>query len=319
MIVLGVETSCDETSMAIIKNDKLIACYTTSSANIQSSYGGVVPEIASRYHLKNIHNVFLKVLSDANIKANEITHIAYTDHPGLPGCLHVGKVFSKTLSSIIGAKLIPINHLYGHIFSSYIEFGEPIFPMLSIIISGGHTSIYLVNSYEDIIVLNETQDDALGEVYDKVSRVVGWTYPGGPIIDKHYDENKATIKFMNEMPASSQFSYSGLKTSIINYTHNLRQKNIDIDPISITSSFQKFAINDVIKKVKFSLQNYKNIKCISLGGGVSANKLLREEIKKLNVNQIDIPLLKYTGDQAAMIAFYGLKLLNYWKENNIYE
>ena len=190
MTILGIETSCDETSMAIIKNDKIIAHYTTTSSDVQATYGGVVPEVASRYHLKNIHNVFLKVLEESKIDASEITHIVFTNNPGLPGCLYVGKVFAKTLASIINAELVPINHLYGHIFSAYIESGKPLFPMLSVVISGGHSSIYLVNDFEDISVLNETQDDALGEVYDKVARVVGWNYPGGPIIDKNYDDNK---------------------------------------------------------------------------------------------------------------------------------
>ena len=316
MIILGVETSCDETSMAIIKNNSLIAHYTTSSADIQSHYGGVVPEVASRYHLKNIHHVFQQVILEAKISPNEITHIVYTNNPGLPGCLHVGKVFSKTLASIIDAELVPVNHLYGHIFSAYIETGKPMFPMLSVVISGGHSSIYLVNNYEDIKILNETQDDALGEVYDKVARVVGWTYPGGPIIDKNYNESMATLEFMQPMSASAKFSFSGLKTSIINYVHNKKQHNENINPVQIASSFQKFAINDVIKKIKFVLQQYSDIKCISLGGGVSANSLLRSEIKKLNIQQIDIPLLKYTGDQAGMIAYYGNELIKFRKGIN---
>lgn len=313
MIILGVESSCDETSMAIIKNDKIIAHYTTSSANVQATYGGVVPEVASRYHMKNIHAVFNKVVEEANINPKDITDIVYTNNPGLPGCLHVGRVFSKSLAKLINANLVPVNHLYGHIFSPYIEGGKPIFPMLSVVISGGHSSIYLVNNYEDIQILNETQDDALGEVYDKVARVVGWTYPGGPIIDKNYDENRAIIEFMQPMSAAAKFSFSGLKTSIINYVHNKKQHNEKIDAIEITSSFQKFAINDVMKKIQFALEKHPNIKCVGLGGGVSANNLLRQEMKKLKVEQIDIPLLKYTGDQAAMIAYYGNELLKFRK------
>ena len=173
MIILGVETSCDETSMAIIQDGNLIALYTSSSANIQSNYGGVVPEVASRYHLKNIHNVFNETLKQANVKPEQITHIAYTNCPGLPGCLHVGIVFAKTLAMIINAQLIPVNHLYGHIFSPYIESNkEPQFPMLSLVASGGHTTLYYVKDYENILILNETVDDAIGEVYDKVARAV---------------------------------------------------------------------------------------------------------------------------------------------------
>ncbi len=310
MIILGVETSCDETSMAIIQDGNLIALYTSSSANIQSNYGGVVPEVASRYHLKNIHNVFNETLKQANVKPEQITHIAYTNCPGLPGCLHVGIVFAKTLAMIINAQLIPVNHLYGHIFSPYIESNkEPQFPMLSLVASGGHTTLYYVKDYENILILNETVDDAIGEVYDKVARAVDWKYPGGPIIDNNYDPKKNNIKFMQPMPANAPFSYSGLKTAIINYVHNKKQKKEEFDPIAITSSFQWFVINDVIKKIKYITQKTTNIKCLSIGGGVSANKLLRNEINKLDFEQIDIPLLKYTGDQAAMIAYYAYKLI----------
>lgn len=318
-IVLGIETSCDETSMAIIKDDQLIAHYTTSSADVQSRYGGVVPEVASRYHMKNIHHVFDEVLKQAQITPFEISHIVYTACPGLPGCLHVGATFAKTLAQLINADLVPINHLYGHLFSAYIESGEPTFPLLGLVVSGGHTSIYYAKNYQDIEIINETQDDAIGEVYDKVARIVGWNYPGGPVIDKNYDESKATINFLEGMPANNKFSYSGLKTAVINYVHNKKQHNEPIDQISIASSFQKYAINDIIKKLKYSLELNNNINCIALGGGVSANRLLREKISQLPVKQIDIPLLKYTGDQAAMIAHYGNKLIEELEKNQKYQ
>ena len=316
-VVLGIETSCDETSMAIIKNDKLIAHYTTSSADVQSRYGGVVPEVASRYHMKNIHFVFEQVLKQADLKPTDINYITYTAMPGLPGCLHIGITFAKTLAQLTGAKLVPVNHLYGHLFSPYIEEGEPKFPLLGLVASGGHTSIYYAKDYEDIVIVNETQDDAIGEVYDKVARVIGWTYPGGPIIDRNYDESKATIQFMEGMPASATFSYSGLKTSVINYVHNKKQHNITVDPVEIASSFQKYAINDIMKKVRYTMEQYP-VECIALGGGVSANSLLRKKMQELDVKQVDIPLLKYTGDQAAMIAHYGNKLIeqNSKKETN---
>ncbi|GAA5414817.1 tRNA (adenosine(37)-N6)-threonylcarbamoyltransferase complex transferase subunit TsaD [Ureaplasma ceti] len=313
-IVLGVESSCDETSMAIIKNDVLVAHFTTTSADVQSRYGGVVPEVASRYHMKNIHYVFDQVLKQAGISPFDITHIAYTACPGLPGCLHVGITFSKTLAQATGAKLVPINHLYGHLFSAYIESGEPVFPMLGLVASGGHTSIYYAKNYQEIEVLNETQDDAIGEVYDKVARIIGWPYPGGPTIDKNYDESKAKIQFMEGMPATNKFSYSGLKTCVINYVHNKKQHNETIDQVEIASSFQKYAIDDIMKKVKHSLK-LNNVNCIALGGGVSANSLLRKKMMELDVQKVDIPLLKYTGDQAAMIAHYGNKLIEEIERN----
>lgn len=315
-IVLGIETSCDETSMAIIKNDQLIAHYTTSSADVQSRYGGVVPEVASRYHMKNIHHVFNEVLKEANLKPENISYIVYTANPGLPGCLHIGATFAKTLASVTKAQLVPVNHLYGHLFSAYIESGKPLFPLLGLVASGGHTSIYYAKDYEDIVVINETQDDAIGEVYDKVARLVGWTYPGGPVIDKNYDETQATIQFLEGMPATARFSYSGLKTAVINYVHNKKQHQEEINPIQIASSFQKYAIHDIMKKVNYTISQNPDIKCIALGGGVSANRLLRQKMQELALEQVDIPLLKYTGDQAAMIAHYGNKLIEQKEKQN---
>lgn len=315
-VILGIETSCDETSMAIIKDGKLVAHYTTTSCQVQSMYGGVVPEVASRYHLKNIHHVFKEVLKQAQISPFDLTHITFTACPGLPGCLHIGINFARTLSQLTKAELVPVNHLYGHLFSAYIESGEPIFPMLGLVVSGGHTSIYYAKDYEDIEILNETQDDALGEVYDKVARQIGWNYPGGPVIDKNYDESKATITFLEGMQANQKFSYSGLKTAVINYVHNKKQHHEEIDQIAIASSFQKYAIDDIMKKVKYSIE-HNPVNCIALGGGVSANSLLRKKMSELNVKKVDIPLLKYTGDQAAMIVHYGSKLIEQLENKKI--
>lgn len=308
-VFLGIETSCDETSMAIIVDGKLVSHVTTSSAQQQAQYGGVVPEVASRYHLKNLHHVFLKTLNDANFEPRQITHIAYTALPGLPGSIHVGTLFAKMLSSLIGAKLIPINHLYGHLFSPYLEQQnlKIEFPFLGLVVSGGHTTLYDVKSIDEIEILNETSDDAIGEVYDKVARVLGWSYPGGPIVDKNYDETKADLKFVGHHSPKDQFSYSGLKTAVINYVHKLNQQQKPLDKIEIASSFQKEIIDDLMNKTAYIFQK-GNYKKIVIGGGVSANKYLRTHMQNITQN-IDIPLLKYTGDNAAMIVFYAYQKL----------
>lgn len=309
-IILGIETSCDETSLALMINNKLIDELTTSSAKIQTNFGGVVPEIATRYHQSNIHMLFQKILKKHNLTSNDLTHIIYTKLPGLPGCLHVGACFAKTLSNLLNIKLIGINHLYGHLFSPYIDLNiEPKFPILGLVISGGHTTIYLANSYTEIHILNETKDDAVGEVYDKVARALGLGYPGGPKIDKLFNLKKNNIHFLkNNLPEHDQFSFSGIKTSVLNYINTCKQNNSEIDTESIATSFQKTIIDDIIKKIKYQLKIHSNINEIAVGGGVAANSYLRNELVKIHSNVLISPL-KYTGDQASMIVFYGSKLI----------
>lgn len=310
IIILGVETSCDETSVALYIKDKVVDEITTSSANIQANFGGVVPEVATRYHQNNLHRICAEILDRNNLTTKDLTHIAYTSSPGLPGCLHIANCFAKTLSNLTNAKLIPVNHLYGHLFSPYInKKEEPKFPLIGLVISGGHTTIYLANSYKEIKILNETQDDAVGEVYDKVSRALGMGYPGGPKIDKLYDPNKTTIQFLkNNFEPHLQFSFSGIKTAVLNYINsfNLKQKQLNI--VEVASSFQKAIIDEVIRKLKYYINRY-NIKTISLGGGVAANFYLRDKIMKLDLDHINISNLEYTGDQATMIVWYGAKLI----------
>lgn len=308
--IIGIETSCDETSIALMINDSLIDEITTSSANIQTNFGGVVPEIATRYHQNNIHIILNKILNTNNLNINDITHVVYTKFPGLPGCLHVGSCFAKTLSNLLNVPLIGVNHLYGHLFSPYIDTKkEPKFPILGLVISGGHTTIYLANSYTNIKILNETKDDAVGEVYDKVARKLGLGYPGGPKIDKLFKQENATISFLkNNLPENEVFSFSGIKTSVLNYINTNKQNNININIEEVASSFQKLIIDDVIRKIKYQIKKYPNINEIAIGGGVAANKYLRQELLKINKN-ILISDIKYTGDQASMIIYYGSKLI----------
>lgn len=305
-IILSIETSCDETSLALFENNILKAHVITSSATQHALYGGVVPEIASRYHESNIMSCLEDLFKQTTYNLFDLTHVAYTAFPGLPGSLHVGKVFAKQIASITNAELVPINHLHAHIFSATID-QEINFPTLGLVLSGGESCLYLVNDFDDIQNINQTKDDAIGECYDKVAKVLDWPYPGGPIIDKNYDESKATIEFLKPLPVENNFSFSGIKTAVINYVHNLKQKRIPIDTISIASSFQKFVINEVMKKVNFYLKKYE-LKSIIIGGGVSANRLLRQKIGELNATSL-IPQLIYTGDNAAMIGIYAYHLI----------
>lgn len=310
-VIIGIETSCDETSVALYVNNKFISEITTSSMQIQSNFGGVVPEIATRYHQNNIHKIFKELIDKNNIKINEITHVVYTACPGLPGCLHVGTCFALTLAELTNSKIVPINHLYGHIFSGFIDKDIEIeFPMIGVVVSGGHTTIYYVKSVDEIEILNETQDDAVGEVLDKVGRSLDWKYPAGPLIDKLFDPNKAVIKLVkNNFSPQSPFSFSGIKTAALNYINNHKQKNAQFDEIELTSSVQKIVIDDVVNKVKYWLKQ-KQCDRVCLGGGVSANKYLRYELSKIKLKQLVLPNLKYTGDQATMIAYYGMLLIN---------
>ncbi|MCV3728746.1 tRNA (adenosine(37)-N6)-threonylcarbamoyltransferase complex transferase subunit TsaD [Ureaplasma miroungigenitalium] len=306
LYILSIETSCDETSMAIFHNQKLLAHTITSSMQAQAFYGGVVPEVASRYHESNIVPVFLKTIQEAQIAPEQLTHVAYTAFPGLPGCLHVGKVFADLISRLYKTELVPINHLHAHLFSAGIN--HPIkFPFLGLVVSGGETSIYEVHDYDDITILNQTQDDAVGEVYDKIARLLDWSYPGGPIIDQHYDPKKTTLKLVEPRPVAHMFSFSGIKTAFINYVHNHKQKNLPVDKITVASSLQAFLIQELIRKMTYYLGIYQFDR-IYLGGGVSANKLLRQEIQTL-ASEVYIPDLLYTTDNAAMIGIYAYFLI----------
>ena len=309
-IILGIETSCDETSVAIFKNNKIIDEITVSSMKKQAIFGGVVPELASREHLNNLHKITSEILNRNTLSIQQITDIAYTNKPGLPVCLNVGECFAKTLSNLLNVNLMPINHLFGHLFSPFINVDVDVqFPILGLVVSGGNTIIYLAKNYHSIEILNETMDDAIGEVYDKVARKLGLEYPGGPKIDKLFDENMCHIEFMkNNLPAMAKFSYSGIKTAVINKINEYKLKKLPIDIVSFASSFQKLIIGDLIRKVKFNIEK-NNCKTLAVGGGVAANNYLKKEIGKLKIENKFICDLKYTSDQASMIAWYASKII----------
>ncbi len=303
--ILGIETSCDETSISIIKNG-CIDIYTSvaTQIDIHKEYGGVVPEIASRMHTENITLVLEDVLKKSDMKIEDMDAIAVTYAPGLMGCLLVGLEFAKTLALAYDKPLIGVNHIAGHIYANnLVEKME--FPSLGLVVSGGHTELVLMKDDYNFEVIGKTLDDAVGECYDKVARIIGLKYPGGPNVDKY--ALKGTHSYELPVPMNDEslnFSYSGLKSYIINLVHNEKQRGHEINPYDLAKSFQDVAVDELVRKSKMAIKKY-DIKRMIIAGGVSANAYLREEISKLcselNVH-LSIPPLRYCTDNAAMIA-----------------
>lgn len=304
--ILAIETSCDDTSIAIFKNSKLITHQFCSSTNQFKNIGGIIPEIAARNHANNINYLIEKALKSSGVYLEEITNIAYTAYPGLPGSLHVGKIVGKCLSYLINKKPIQIDHLMGHAFSFAIENKELIsFPFISVVVSGGNTIIYLHKSVTKYQILNKTNDDAVGEALDKIGRTLGFDYPGGISIDKHYNENKIIPMIKHHSP-EDKFSFSGIKNHIIYEAHKDNKK---IDAISLGSSALKWCVDEIVLKTKYYAKKY-NVKTIAVGGGVCNNSLLRKEIVKIDDCNVYLTKKEYTGDNAIMIGFYAYLLSN---------
>ena len=312
--ILGIESSCDETSCSIVKNgtDEL-ATSTSTQIDIHENFGGVVPEIASREHVKNITLVIEDCLKKANMKIEDVTAIAITYGPGLIGSLLVGMQAAKTLSYIYNKPLVPVHHIAGHIYAnSLVE--ELKFPLIALVVSGGHTELIKMTDHFNFEKLGGTLDDAIGECYDKVARVMGLPYPGGPKLDKLSKEGKPTYKLPIPLNDDSyNFSFSGLKSAVINLNHNEEQKGNEINKADLATSFQKVAVTSIVSKTKKALKDY-NINNLIVAGGVAANSILREALTDMcNENNIhlSIPPLKYCTDNAAMIAsagYYAYKL-----------
>lgn len=307
VIILGIESSCDETACAITDNGKLLANIISSQIDVHRKYGGVMPEIASRLHLENVGCVINEALQVANIKMEDVTAIAVTRGPGLIGALHVGLQAAKTLSLIYNIPLIPVHHLTGHIYAN--EFIKPLkFPLLAVVVSGGNTELVYMKDHLNFEIIGETKDDAIGESYDKVARVLGLPYPGGVEIDRLAKNGKHSYKLPTPLhDGSLNFSYSGLKTAVINLVHNLEQKGEKIVIEDMAKSFQDVAVGMVIDRVKKAVNEY-DVKEIVLAGGVSANSYLRSEIVETFKNtdkEVEIPPLWCTTDNAAMIAKVG--------------
>jgi len=315
MIVLAIETSCDDTSVAVIKNSN-VKSNIISSQNFHSKYGGIVPELASRAHTQVISQITKSALGDANTKIDDIDLIAVTSQPGLVGSLLVGANFAKGLSVRYDLPVIPINHIEGHIFSGNLQNNEIKFPFISLVVSGGHTSIFLVKSYTKYDVIGSTVDDAAGEAFDKIAKLLGMQYPGGPIIDKLAKiGNKKAFDFPRSMIHSKDynFSFSGLKTAVRYFLNKEFPDGVPEDKIADISASAQAAIVDVLVKKTLSAAIEFQCKTIVIGGGVSANSGLRNdmglECKKNNLNLI-CPEIEYCVDNAAMIGFIAEKKIS---------
>ena len=306
--ILGIESSCDETSCSIVKNGcEEIATIISSQIDIHKDYGGVVPEIASRNHVKNITIVIEECLEKADMTMDEIDAIAITYGPGLIGSLLVGVEAAKTLSFIFDKPLIPVHHIAGHIYANNLV-KEMKFPLLALVVSGGHTELIKMDKHYSFEKLGGTLDDAVGECYDKVARVINLEYPGGPKLDALAHEGKNTYTLPIPLKDDSyNFSFSGLKSAVINLAHNEEQRGNELRKADLATSFQKVAVSEIVNKTKKALEK-ENIKNLIVAGGVAANKGLREEITKmceeLNV-ELSFPPMKYCTDNAAMIATAG--------------
>ncbi|MCF0217836.1 MAG: tRNA (adenosine(37)-N6)-threonylcarbamoyltransferase complex transferase subunit TsaD [Malacoplasma sp.] len=299
MYILGIESSCDDTSIAILKDNQVLSCITKNNAKQLDPFGGIVPEIVARFHQENIIPCFLEALENANIQSTQIDKIAYTQTPGLVGSLFVGEVFAKSLAFALGIEAIGLNHIHGHILSPFIN-SNPIYPFLALIASGKTTSIFLVQNANNIIELNKTKDDAIGEAFDKVGKELGYQYPAGPLLDKNFDINKATLKF--SFPSvESDFSFSGIKNKFKTLIQNEYRKNKAIDTITIGSSFVKYTIDLIIKKLVHYQKKY-NVDVVTIGGGVASNSYFQSCIKTIFKNSF-VPLKQFATDNAAMMAY----------------
>ncbi|WLR54945.1 tRNA (adenosine(37)-N6)-threonylcarbamoyltransferase complex transferase subunit TsaD [Mesobacillus subterraneus] len=308
-LIMGIETSCDETAIAIVKNGReILANVVASQIESHKRFGGVVPEIASRHHVEQITLVLEEALAQANVDIKDLDAIAVTKGPGLVGALLIGVNAAKALAFANGIPLIGVHHIAGHIYANRLV-TEMNFPLLSLVVSGGHTELVYMKEHGHFEVIGETRDDAAGEAYDKVARTLHLPYPGGPHIDRLAHEGKATIDLPRAWleEGSYDFSFSGLKSAVINVVHNARQKGEEIAPEELAASFQASVIDVLVTKTQKAVKEY-GVKQVLLAGGVAANRGLREKLSTDFADsdvEIVIPPLSLCTDNAAMIAAAG--------------
>lgn len=309
-IILGIETSCDETAAAVICGRKILSDEIASSANVQAQFGGVVPEIASRAHTDAVAEVVERAVKNAGITYQEIDAVAVTYGAGLLGALLVGVSFAKAFAYALNKPLIAVNHIRGHLAASYLAAPELKPPFVTLLASGGHTAVLYAKSEREFEILGATLDDAAGEAFDKVARVLGLSYPGGPNIEKCAKDGVCKIPMPKMLKGGGgyNFSYSGLKTAVINYCHTQDQKGESYSKADVAASFQCAAVDVLVEKtVSAALE--KGVKTVTAGGGVAANAYLRESLQKecaRNGLRLVLPEKRYCTDNAAMIASEGL-------------
>jgi len=311
IIMLGMETSCDETSCAVVKNGRQVLSNVVSTQiEIHKLYGGVVPEIASRKHMELICGVAGEALTEAGLTFKDMNAVAVTAGPGLVGALIAGVSYAKSVAFTLGVPLIGVNHIEGHIAANYIEYPDLEPPYICLVVSGGHSHIVHVQGYTEFEVLGRTRDDAAGEAFDKIARVLGLGYPGGPIIDAISQEGNPLAYALPRANLSGNtldFSFSGVKTAVINLLHKMEQKGDEYNKADIAASFQ-FAVVDVLVAHTIKVARQKGVKTVCLAGGVAANtalrQALREESQKYDIKTL-FPPIDLCTDNAAMIACAG--------------
>jgi N6-L-threonylcarbamoyladenine synthase len=319
--ILGIETSCDETSAAIISPTRVLSNIISSQA-VHVDFGGVVPELASRAHVRKIIPIVEEALSEASLKMSEIDGLAIAHGPGLIGALLVGLNYVKGLSMALDIPFVGVNHIEGHIYANFLNGKTVPFPFICLVVSGGHTQIVLVKDHIKYRILGETRDDAVGEAFDKVAKLLGLPYPGGPRIDQLSNQgNPDFVEFPRALMKGDNFdfSYSGLKTSVLNKINELGEKNTRENLANLCASFQKAAIEVLVKKTIAAARNFQ-VRDIVLAGGVAANSLLRswisEDTKAFHLN-VAYPPLEFCTDNAAMIARAGLEHLKRKGRDNL--
>lgn len=314
-IILGIESSCDDTSAAIIKNGKLLTNIVAGQA-VHKKYGGVVPELASRAHQQNIVPVVDTALKEAGVTLDQLSAIAFTKGPGLLGSLLVGTSFAKSMSLALDIPLVEVNHMKGHVLAHFVDtqnntFNPPKFPFICLTVSGGHTQLLIIRDYLDMEVVGETIDDAAGEAFDKAAKLLELPYPGGPLIDKYGKEgNEKAFSFTTPKKDGYNYSFSGLKTQFLYFLQKHKQENpkfVEENLEDICASYQNHIVNYLLKNLKQLIAD-TGIKEIALAGGVSANSKLRSELVRLGEKHhwnVHIPEFQLTTDNAAMIAITG--------------
>lgn len=312
VFLLAIESSCDDTSAAVLQDDKILS-NIVANQSVHQKYGGVVPELASRAHEKNIIPVVHQALSEAGVTKEQLSAIAFTQGPGLMGSLLVGSSFAKSMSLALDIPLIGVNHMQGHILAHFIDeegFDKPTFPFLAMTISGGHTQIIKVTDYFEMEVIGETTDDAVGEAFDKSAKILGLPYPGGPLIDKYAQQGEPIYPFTKPKVEGLNFSFSGLKTQILYFIQKMTKENpnfVEENLNNICASVQHIIIEIIIDKLKLAVKE-TGIPQIAIGGGVSANSGIRKALKEAEEKygwKTFVPKFEYTTDNAAMIGITG--------------
>ena len=307
--ILGIESSCDETSAAVLKDDRVLS-NIIANQEIHKKFNGVVPELASREHQKNIIPVVIEALNKANIEKKDINAVAYTFGPGLLGSLLVGSSFAKSLSIGLKIPIIAVNHMQAHLLCHFIDqnIEKPDFPFIGVTLSGGHTQIIMVKNFFDMKLIGSTLDDAIGEAYDKCGRLMGLDYPSGPLIDK-LSKNGDNSRFKFPLPKVDglNVSYSGVKTSFLNFLSKKSKPFIEENLVDLCASIQSTLNKIIINKIVLATQKF-NIKTVVIGGGVACNSNLRNELLNLSIKKeikVHLPIKEYTTDNAAMIGIVG--------------